>query len=51
MQDVIKKTPRVFFKDENKTEQEIKQIKTEITLLKSSIDEIKSKTDSILKKL
>jgi len=45
------KTPRVFFKDENKTEQEIKQIKTEITLLKSSIDEIKSKTDSILKKL
>ena len=45
------KTPKVFFKDENKTEQEIKQVKKEITFLKSSIDEIKSKTDSILKKL
>lgn len=45
------KTPKVFFKDENQTEQEIKQVKKEITLLKSSIDEIKSKTDSILKEL
>ena len=45
------KTPKVFFKDENQTEQEIKQVKKEITLLKSSIDEIKSTTDSILKKL